>query len=63
MNAERGEEDTIRNTSMITPGLFVSGMAANNVNGGSRMGPLFGGMLLSGKKAATLISDYIKSLT
>ena len=61
MNAEKGEEDTVENTAMIAPGLFVAGMAANNVSGGSRMGPLFGGMLLSGKKAAGLIERYLKS--
>lgn len=60
MNAERGEEDTVANTQMIAPGLFVAGMAANNVAGGSRMGPLFGGMLLSGKKAARLIKTYVE---
>jgi sulfide-dependent adenosine diphosphate thiazole synthase len=59
MNAEKGEEDTINNTAMVAPGLFVCGMAANNVSGGSRMGPLFGGMLISGKKAASLISAYL----
>jgi thiamine thiazole synthase len=61
MNAERGEEDVVANTQMVAPGLFVSGMAANNVGGGHRMGPIFGGMLLSGKKAAQLIDEYLKS--
>jgi thiazole biosynthesis enzyme len=60
MNAEKGEEDTIANTQMLAPGLFVAGMAADNVAGGSRMGPLFGGMLLSGKKAAHLIAEYLE---
>ncbi len=32
-------------------------MAANNVMGGFRMGPIFGGMFLSGKKAAGLILE------
>ncbi|MDN5331687.1 MAG: sulfide-dependent adenosine diphosphate thiazole synthase [Tepidanaerobacteraceae bacterium] len=59
MNAEKGEEDVVQNTRMLAPGLFVAGMAANNVEGGCRMGPIFGGMLLSGKKAARLISDYL----
>jgi thiamine thiazole synthase len=62
MNAEKGEEDTVSNTRMVAPGLFVCGMAANNVSGGSRMGPLFGGMLLSGKKAARLIGDCLKKI-
>ena len=62
MNAERGEEDVVANTRMVAPGLFVAGMAANNVAGGCRMGPIFGGMLLSGKKAAHLIGEYLKGV-
>ena len=34
-------------------------MSANNVAGGYRMGPIFGGMMLSGEKVADLI---VKSL-
>ena len=41
------------------PGLFVSGMAANGVSGSFRMGPIFGGMLMSGKKAAELICEKL----
>lgn len=52
MDAEKGERQTVENTREAYPGLFVSGMAANTVFGGYRMGPVFGGMLLSGKKAA-----------
>ncbi|MBN2188273.1 MAG: thiazole biosynthesis protein [Chitinispirillaceae bacterium] len=55
MWAERGEEQLIENTKELFPGLYVSGMAANAVSGGYRMGALFGGMLLSGKKCAELI--------
>lgn len=62
MNAPKGEEDVVKNTRMVAPGLFVAGMAANNVDGGCRMGPVFGGMLLSGKKAASLIAEYIRSM-
>lgn len=52
MEAEQGELQTVANTQEVYPGLFVSGMAANAVFGGYRMGPVFGGMLLSGRKAA-----------
>lgn len=56
---EEGEATTIENTKEIYPGLFVSGMAANGVSGSFRMGPIFGGMLLSGQKVAKLIGESI----
>jgi thiamine thiazole synthase len=52
MDAGLGEAHTVENTREVFPGLFVSGMAANASYGGYRMGPVFGGMLLSGRKAA-----------
>jgi len=55
MWAERGEQTTVENTRRYYPGLYASGMAANNVLGGFRMGPIFGGMLQSGRKAAATI--------
>ncbi len=54
-----GEKATVENTREIFPGLFVSGMAANGVHGAFRMGPIFGGMLLSGKKAAKIMAESI----
>jgi len=59
LSVEEAERTTIENTKEIFPGLFVSGMAANGVSGGFRMGPIFGGMLLSGKKAAELIAEQL----
>lgn len=56
LQVEQAETMTIENTKEIYPGLFVSGMAANAVSGSYRMGPIFGGMLLSGKKVAELIN-------
>jgi thiazole biosynthesis enzyme len=55
--AEKGEQFTLANTGEVFPGLYVAGMAANNVFGGPRMGPIFGGMLGSGKKVAELLID------
>ena len=53
---EDGERTTVENTKRLYPGLYASGMAANNVQGGFRMGPIFGGMFKSGRKIAQLIS-------
>jgi thiazole biosynthesis enzyme len=61
--AEKGEQFTVDNTGEVFPGLYVAGMAANNVFGGPRMGPIFGGMFLSGRKVAELISQDAKRRT
>jgi thiamine thiazole synthase len=46
-------EDTIvKNSKEVCPGLYTCGMCANAVFGAPRMGPIFGGMLLSGRKVA-----------
>jgi len=52
MWAEAAERQIMENTKEVYPGLIVAGMAANAVCGAHRMGPIFGGMLLSGKRAA-----------
>ena len=52
MWAEMGEKATIEHSKEIYPGLYVAGMAAIAYAGAPRMGPIFGGMLLSGKKVA-----------
>ncbi|HPO43869.1 MAG TPA: sulfide-dependent adenosine diphosphate thiazole synthase [Verrucomicrobiota bacterium] len=59
MWAEMGEKMTVENTRRVYPGLYVSGMAANGVFGSARMGPIFGGMLLSGQRAAKLILEEL----
>ena len=60
MWAEIGEKEILENTKEVYPGLLVAGMAANAVVGSPRMGAIFGGMLLSGKKAADLAIDILK---
>lgn len=60
LDAEKGERHTVENTREVYPGLYVSGMAANGVCGGHRMGPVFGGMLLSGRKAAMEIAARLR---
>ncbi len=59
MEADRGEAQTVEYTREVYPGLFASGMAATAVHGGYRMGPVFGGMLLSGKKAAEAMIEAL----
>jgi thiamine thiazole synthase len=60
MWAEIGEKKVAENTKEVYPRLIVAGMAAAAVFGSPRMGPIFGGMLLSGKKAAQLAMDLLK---
>lgn len=55
MWADKAERLTIENTREVCAGVYVAGMAANAAFGGPRMGPIFGGMLLSGKRVAELI--------
>ncbi len=57
MYADEGERIILKNTREIFPNVWVCGMAANAVFGGSRMGPIFGGMLLSGKTVAERILE------
>jgi len=58
--AEVAERDTMANTREVFPGLYVTGMAANATFGSYRMGPIFGGMLLSGEKVAFLITEALR---
>jgi len=60
MWAEVGEDTIVKNSKEVAPGLYVCGMCANAVYGAPRMGPIFGGMLLSGKKVAREIKNKLK---
>jgi thiamine thiazole synthase len=55
MNADIGEKSVVENTKEIYPNVYVCGMAANAAFGSNRMGPIFGGMMLSGKKLAEIL--------
>lgn len=59
MYAEVGEHMILENTKEFFPGVFATGMCCNAVFGAPRMGPIFGGMLMSGKKVANLILERL----
>jgi len=59
MWAESGENAMLANTREIFPNVYVAGMAANAVFGSPRMGPIFGGMLISGERVAQLIKGRL----
>jgi thiazole biosynthesis enzyme len=60
MWAEIAEIETVAHTGEIYPGLLGAGMVVNAVYGLPRMGPIFGGMLLSGKKAAEIAAELLE---
>ena len=59
---DEAEKKTVELTHEIYPGLIVAGMSATSTYGAPRMGPIFGGMLLAGKKAAELAYDKIRGV-
>jgi len=59
MWADRGERMVEENAKEIFPNLYVTGLAATAAYGSPRMGPIFGGMLLSGRRVAELIIEEL----
>ena len=59
MNATEGEAFVVDQVMEIFPGLWVAGMSVCSALGGPRMGPIFGGMLLSGRRVADQVRDAL----
>src|SRR5438270_252047 len=60
MWVERSEELVVENTREIYPNCFLAGLSVSAVDGSPRMGPAFGAMLLSGRRAAELVKKKLK---
>jgi len=60
MDAASGEEFVVSNVREVFPGLWICGMSVCSAVGGPRMGPIFGGMLLSGRRVAGLVIAAFK---
>ena len=56
----RSEAQVVENTREIYPNCFITGLAVAAVDGTPRMGPAFGSMLLSGRRAAELVRLKLK---
>jgi len=62
MYVNEGEEYVVEKTGEVYPGLIAAGMSVTETYGLARMGPTFGSMLFSGKKAAEITAAKIKEL-
>lgn len=53
------EDAIVELTQEIAPGMIVTGMEVSEALGAPRMGPTFGAMMMSGRKAAALTLEAL----
>ncbi len=61
MDASAGEAFVVENVAEVFPGLWVTGMSVCTTFAGPRMGPIFGGMLLSGCRVAEMVAASLQN--
>ena len=60
-HASVGDRLVVEEAGRVAPGLYATGMAVSALKGIPRMGPIFSGMLLSGKRVAEAVTRDLKS--
>jgi len=61
MDVETAEIGVVDKAGQVYPGLYVAGMSVCSTFNLPRMGPIFGGMLKSGKKIAEMINKDLQA--
>ena len=59
--SEEGERMVVEGVARVLPGLYAVGMAVAAVHGTPRMAPIFGGMLMSGKRLAEVVDADLRA--
>ena len=62
MDASAGEQFVVAHVTELYPGLWTTGMSVCASQGGPRMGPIFGGMLLSGARVADQLARSLSKM-
>ncbi len=62
MYVDEGEERVVEKTGEVYPGLVIAGMSVTETHGLPRMGPTFGSMLFSGRRAAEVTAARLREL-
>lgn len=62
LDMNTAEDAIVAGTEEVVPGMILAGMEVAELNGSPRMGPTFGAMMESGRKAAALAAEAVDKL-